>query len=157
MINYEEITKVLGKFGIKVKDINTQESSIDSTRDINIRGIMDENYIRAQNSLIEGCNLLSGGIREPFGFWENSYLIERKRIKFNYLPTKIIFSGPATICIFANGSKEVVKKTEDDPDDKEKAVLYCIMKHITKAEFGYFKKNLSNLIEEAENQKQERR
>ena len=42
---------------------------------------------------------------------------------------KIIFSGPCTIVIFNDGSKEIVRKKDDEEYDKETAILYCILKH----------------------------
>ena len=79
----------------------------------------------------------------------------RSRFLDNYLPTKIIFSGPATICFFSDGSKEVVKRSEcDDVDDREKAVLYCVMKHHMRRfaqdrNYNHFRKELYKKIDEA--------
>ena len=42
---------------------------------------------------------------------------------------KIIFSGPCTIVIFNDGSKEIVRKKDGEEYDKETAILYCILKH----------------------------
>lgn len=47
-------------------------------------------------------------------------------------PKKVIFNGPATIVIWQDGTKTVVKKTDGDTDDREKAVMYAILKK----EFG---------------------
>ena len=80
--------------------------------------------------------------------------VSRSALESEVIPTKIIFNGPATICFFADGTKEVVKKMEFETDDREKAVLYCIIKHILHfkepmyKEYGYFKKKLEEKIEE---------
>lgn len=41
---------------------------------------------------------------------------------------KVIFSGPCTIVLWANGDKTVVKRSEGDKNDREVAVLYAIAK-----------------------------
>ena len=41
---------------------------------------------------------------------------------------KVIFSGPCTIILWANGDKTVVKCAEGDRNDREVAVLYAIAK-----------------------------
>ncbi len=72
----------------------------------------------------------------------------KTEIMHEYIPKKVIFNGPATICLFRDGTKEVVKKMPDEANDPEKAVLYCIMKHITKAQYSYFKKEINKLVVE---------
>lgn len=41
---------------------------------------------------------------------------------------KVIFSGPCTIVLWANGDKTIVKRAEGDKNDREVAVLYAIAK-----------------------------
>jgi len=45
-------------------------------------------------------------------------------------PRTIIFSPPATIIIWKNGDKTVVKCSEKDTYDKEKGIALCYMKRI---------------------------
>lgn len=45
-------------------------------------------------------------------------------------PKKVIFHGPATIVMWQDGTKTVVKKTENDTDDREKAVMFAILKKV---------------------------
>ena len=45
-------------------------------------------------------------------------------------PKKIIFHDPATIVFWEDGTKTVVKKTENDTDDREKAVMFAILKKV---------------------------
>lgn len=51
-------------------------------------------------------------------------------ISFKVRPSieKVIFSGPCTIILWANGDKTVVKRAEGDKNDREVAVLYAIAK-----------------------------
>lgn len=45
-------------------------------------------------------------------------------------PYKVIYSGPCTIVFFQNGTKEIVRMCPDEKcDDREKAVMYAILKH----------------------------
>lgn len=45
-------------------------------------------------------------------------------------PDKVIYSGPCTIAFFQDGSKEIVRMCPDEKcDDREKAVMYAILKH----------------------------
>ena len=88
----------------------------------------------------------SGGVKRSSG----RYTLSKPSVLYDYLPNRVIFNGPATICFFSDGSKEVVKKSEFDVIDDEKAVLYCIMKHLTAGNYGYFKKALYRHIDNAE-------
>ncbi len=46
------------------------------------------------------------------------------------LPEKVIFSGPATIAIFPDGSKSIAKCSDNDAYDKEKGLLMCMAKRV---------------------------
>lgn len=66
-----------------------------------------------------------------------------------YLAKKVIFNGPATIVLWEDGSKTVIKKTDDDPFDAEKAIALCYMKKF----FGNgseFKKQIKKWLPEEE-------
>ncbi len=43
-------------------------------------------------------------------------------------PEKVIFNGPATIAIYPDGKKVVVKCREGDPFDKEKGLMMNVLK-----------------------------
>lgn len=49
-------------------------------------------------------------------------------VKRSMDPKQVIFNGPATIVLWKDGTKTIVKRREGEPDDKEKAVMYCILK-----------------------------
>lgn len=51
-------------------------------------------------------------------------------IKYTDLPEKVIFSGPATIAVFPDGSKTVAKCSASDAYDKEKGLLMCMAKRV---------------------------
>lgn len=48
--------------------------------------------------------------------------------EFKLTPKKVIFNGPATVVMWQDGTKTVVKKTENDTDDREKAIMFAIIK-----------------------------
>lgn len=47
---------------------------------------------------------------------------------YRFQPKKIIFNGPATIVLWDDGTKTVVKCQDGDTFDKEKGVALCFMK-----------------------------
>lgn len=67
--------------------------------------------------------------RYPWGD-ASAIKFQGKYYKTNGLPVpkKVIFNGPATIVMWVDGTKTVVKKSEDEQDDREKALMYCVFK-----------------------------
>lgn len=76
-----------------------------------------------------------------YGKCPNEYKIEYHKIPNSFTATftprsitirpiikKVIFSGPCTIVLWANGDKTIVKRSEGDRNDREVAVLYAIAK-----------------------------
>jgi hypothetical protein len=53
--------------------------------------------------------------------------------KEDFIPVKIIYNCPATICYFKDGTKEVVKCAYDEEYIPEVGVMACIMKKIFKS------------------------
>lgn len=45
-------------------------------------------------------------------------------------PKKVIFNGPATIVLWKDNTKTIVKRREGEEDDREKAIMYCILKKL---------------------------
>ena len=45
-------------------------------------------------------------------------------------PKKVMFNDPATIVFWEDGTKTVVKRAADEPDDKELAIMYCVFKKV---------------------------
>lgn len=82
----------------------------------------------------------------PIGTTTFNFQKETNKMKYNDIPSsialaltpsgfvlrskikKVIFSGPCTIVLWANGDKTVVKRAEGDKNDREVAVLYAIAK-----------------------------
>ncbi len=86
-----------------------------------------------------GCGYLKSmeHYREYYGY--EKLRLETQPYKMGEKPSyffniqKVIFSGPATIVFFVDGKKEVVKIADYlNPrfdDDRELAMMYCVLKH----------------------------
>lgn len=48
----------------------------------------------------------------------------------DFIPTKVIFNSPATICYFPDGTKTVVKCADDEEFIEEVGVMACIIKKL---------------------------
>ena len=99
--------------------------------------IRDGGYTKFQRDIIKGFLLRNG-------FLSNTKLEEVRNIRRDLGPSpkKVIYNGPATIVIFEDGSKTVVKLQEGETMDREKAVYAAICKRI----FGS-NKNRSNWLD----------
>ena len=93
------------------------------------------------------------------GTWESKEIIEAmKQIKplasSRPDPTKMIcmtdvkFSGPATIVFWSDGTKTVVKCSENDVYDKEKGLAMAIVKKIIGNNSGSYYRKMKEWIKE---------
>ena len=57
--------------------------------------------------------------------------------------SKVIFNEPATIILWKDGSKTVVKTQDNEPFDREKGFLMAVMKYLNDG-----KANFNNVIKE---------
>ena len=55
--------------------------------------------------------------------------LENSRMPMSFVPEKVIKNGPATIVIWDDGSKTVVKRTDED-DDPEKGFAMALVKKL---------------------------
>lgn len=62
-------------------------------------------------------------------------LFQKPRVK------KIIFNPPATVVIWEDGTKTIVKCTENDEYDAEKGLALCYMKRVCGSEYGRILRN----------------
>ena len=69
----------------------------------------------------------------------------------DFIPTKIIFNPPATICYFPDGSKIIVKCASDEEFVEEEGVMACIVKKIFKSR-NAFKKLVKNAYRQPKNE-----
>lgn len=61
------------------------------------------------------------------------------------MPKKIIFNGPATIVIWDDGAKTVVKQSKYDDYDYEKGFAMCVVKRV----FGDKRNAIRKMVDEA--------
>jgi len=94
--------------------------------------------------------------------WGNESVVkfEDKWYKTNGLPVpkKVIFNGPATIVMWVDGTKTIVKKSEDEPDDREKALMYCVFKKFLddkKRDMDKYLKLFYKVLEDKKDEKKE--
>lgn len=59
--------------------------------------------------------------------------------RIDFIPTKVIYNCPATICFFPDGTKEIVKCAPDEAYVQEIGVMACIMKKIFKSRRQFLK------------------
>lgn len=65
---------------------------------------------------------------------------------------KVIFNGPATIVWFTDGTKTIVKKTEVDTDDREKAILLALTKKLLGNSTADLRRFLKDVESKVDNQ-----
>ena len=56
------------------------------------------------------------------------------------VPKKIIFNGPATIVMWTDGTKTVVKQSEHDLYDYEKGFAMCVVKKVFGDQYNHIRK-----------------
>ena len=110
--------------------------------------------------------------RYPWGEYARRYIVnDEKAVKaainsvWGYRtdtnPKKVIFNGPATIVIWQDGTKTIVKRREGEEDDREKAIMYAILKKLCGNKAGMdrylkqFKVNYYDLKEVESNEEKE--
>lgn len=83
------------------------------------------------NTTKDYINYIYGDCKATCDFIRNYREMRRKSSNKNcFEPKKVIFNDPATIVIWNDGTKTIVKRREGEPDDKEKAIMYCILKKL---------------------------
>lgn len=66
----------------------------------------------------------------------------------NIMPKKIIFNGPATIVMWADGTKTVVKQSNLDDYDYEKGFAMCVVKKVFGDQYAYIRKMVDKSYED---------
>lgn len=56
-------------------------------------------------------------------------MLENSRMPMSFVPEKVIKNGPATVVVWNDGSKTVVKRTDED-DDPEKGFAMALVKKL---------------------------
>lgn len=66
----------------------------------------------------------------------------------NIMPKKIIFNGPATIVMWTDGTKTVVKQSNLDDYDYEKGFAMCVVKKVFGDQYAYIRKMVDKSYED---------
>lgn len=123
------------------------------------------NYSNAINNTIntDGTVVLGDGGLLPLSYFDSEeILLDRlldRAIKRNNIKKmldirneirihEVIFSGPATIVLWSDGTKTIVKCTEGDKMDYEVGIAMCTLKKLLGESYPYFKKHARKLAEE---------
>ena len=134
------------KYGIRIDSYMVAELGTGSIYDVekkDITSVMVDGKWISYNYISSGCPRSSG--RYPWedcdaadsikSFIDNTvknYIDNDIKATCNLIkssnknwfePKKVIFNDPATIVIWKDGTKTIVKRREGEPDDKEKAVM----------------------------------
>lgn len=91
--------------------------------------IVTESYDKS-SYVIETCSGLSCARKEDLTMYEPHYKYQKPVVNLSYLIKKVIFSDMATIVIWVDGTKTIVRKQDGDVYDPEKAIAMCFMKKI---------------------------
>lgn len=66
----------------------------------------------------------------------------------NIMPKKVIFNGPATIVMWTDGTKTVVKQSKLDDYDYEKGFAMCVVKKVFGDQYTYIHKMVDKSYED---------
>lgn len=129
------------KYGIRIDSYVVAELDTGSIYDVEKKDIIS---VMVNGEWI-GYSKLSSEYHKSSGRYPwNSVDTKAARDYINpgYKPKKVIFNGPATIVMWQDGTKTIVKRREGEQDDKEKAVMYCVFKKLcgSKAEMDRYLK-----------------
>lgn len=117
------------KYGVRIDLYNVAESDTGFIYDVREKDItlvnVDGKWVDYKLSKLSNVYR-----RDPEA--ENAIKEQASRgfINPSYKPKKVIFNDPATIVMWLDGTKTIVKRREGEPDDREKAIMYCILKKL---------------------------
>ena len=128
-----DIQEALGKIDVIVDNVEVEHDSIKVYPDISIRGHIDPDIRRKHTGFTVGD------------------FVGRFKTTIEYFATKIIFNPPATVILWADGTKTVVKCGEHDEFDPEKGLVMAITKKLLGNKGNYYNV-IKNLLKEADYQ-----
>lgn len=128
-----DIKEALRRKDIIVDNMEVEHNSMAVYPEVSIRGHMDPDIRRKHTSFT---------VRDFVG---------RFKTTIEYFATKIIFNPPATVILWADGTKTVVKCGEQDEFDPEKGLVMAITKKLLGNKGNYYNV-IKNLLKEAEYQ-----
>ena len=99
---------------------------------------MNDIYFSHENTLCLDSSGITFKVDELFAI-PNSTTSFYNPIKVNFAIEKVIFNDPATIVIWEDGSKTVVKAQNGEPFDKEKGLAMALLKFICGNDGSYNK------------------
>lgn len=125
------IQEALEKVGITINNIELTHESYNQYPEVSIRGTLDDRLIGEKN------------------VFTVSDFIRRSMAVNTYFINKVIFNPPATVILWADGTKTVVKCGEHDEFDPEKGLVMAITKKLLGNKGNYYNV-IKNLLKEAD-------
>ena len=90
---------------------------------------------RHHDDMVDAMNFYAATKIYGLGIWPAPTGKPNRLIDLNLSISKVIFNDPATIILWRNGNKTVVKCSEDDVFDPEKGLAMAICKEILGDQF----------------------
>lgn len=81
---------------------------------------------------------MSKRVEEAFGTYKVDYTEYSKQLKNGDYIVKVIFNDPATIVLWSNGEKTVVKCGDGETFDPEKGLAMAIVKYVYGNKGNYY-------------------
>lgn len=108
-----KIKEALGNIGVSINNVEMEHNSLELYPTVSINGTIDP------------------------GFTVGDF-VGRFKTTIEYFATKIIFNPPATVILWADGTKTVVKCGEHDEFDPEKGLVMAITKKLLGNKGNYY-------------------
>lgn len=136
----EEMDGMLGKiFTVKNKRIKERTTSDKKNTTSLIVDYKDDNYYISEDMITE----VNPKERKDFFAELFDAVLTRmvadltegdKKMKFTKVIDKVIYNKPATIILWADGTKTTAKCADDEPFDPEKGLILCALKKFVRTE-----------------------
>ena len=128
-----KIKEALQNIGVRINNVEMEHNSLELYPTVSINGTIDSDVSKKHT-----------------GFTVSDFL-KRTMAATPFFITKIIFNPPATVILWADGTKTVVKCGENDEFDPEKGLVMAITKKLLGNKGNYYNV-IKSLLKEAEYQ-----
>lgn len=128
-----KIKEALQNIGVRINNVEMEHNSLELYPTVSINGTIDPD------------------VSEKHTEFTVKDFVGRMMTTIEYFATKIIFNPPATVILWADGSKTVVKCGENDEFDPEKGLVMAITKKLLGNKGNYYNV-IKSLLKEAEYQ-----
>lgn len=128
-----KIKEALGNIGVRINNVEMEHNSLELYPTVSINGTIDPD------------------VSEKHTGFTVSDFVKRTMATMPFFITKVIFNPPATVILWADGTKTVVKCGEHDEFDPEKGLVMAITKKLFGNKGNYYNV-IKSLLKEADYQ-----